>query len=173
MKVRRFILIAKVAFVVVPLVVSAVAQSAGQLPGCRAANSPAVSEVSPANPAYAHAADLALQLVRHRFIVICVAASKMTNMFEGQEGAALYRTTEGTFEALFLPNSQNFDEFQVLEQRQGDRYLYSFGGVPKPRQPSMTWDSDRPEYFVRHANQLIVVRDKQLATRIESAVAVP
>jgi hypothetical protein len=48
----------------------------------------------------------------------------MTGMFEGQEGAALYRTSLGDFDALFLPVSQRFDALQILERRQDGRYLY-------------------------------------------------
>jgi hypothetical protein len=163
----RFILFAAVPFLVVPLVDSAVAQSTSQSAGCSEVKWTALS---PRDPAYASAMDLAHQLTEHGFIVMCVAPSKMTDMFEGQEGAAVYKTNEGTFEALFAPKGQTFDGLQVIERYQRGRCLYSFWGVPKPRSASMTWDSDRPEYFIRHVNQFIVVRDKELAIRIEHAV---
>src|ERR1700730_15819237 len=52
--------------------------------------------------AYPDAMDLAQTLISHSFIVTCVSPSQMTDTFEGQEGAAVYRTNEGDFEALFL-----------------------------------------------------------------------
>lgn len=167
---KVFIFLGVIGLVIVPLVGSAVAQSTSPLAGCSDVNWP---PLSPLDPAYASALDFTQELTQHHFIVTCVAPSKMTDMFEGQEGAAIYRTNEGDFEALFLPKPQNFDKLQIVEQRQRGRYLYSFGGLPGPRQANLKWNSDRPEYLIKHVNQLIVVRDKQLATRIESALAEP
>jgi hypothetical protein len=67
--------------------------------------------------AYPDAMDLARTLISHSFIVTCVSPSQMTDMFEGQEGAAVYRTNEGDFEALFFAKAAEF------QQAAGDRAL--------------------------------------------------
>ena len=46
-------------------------------------------------------------------------------LFEGEVGAAIYKTSRGVFEALFLPQSRSFDELQIRERRDGASYLYS------------------------------------------------
>jgi hypothetical protein len=66
----------------------------------------------------------------------------MTDTFEGQEGAAVYRTNEGDFEALFLPKPQNFNKLQVIERYDGQSYRYSLCGAPR----AVARQSDR-EHF--------------------------
>src|SRR5438309_5032739 len=86
----------------------------------------AQAQLSSVDPVYVDAMELARYLIDHGFIVNCVQGSKMQHLFDGQKGAALYRTDRGSFEALFLSKTETFDALEVVEQRQGTRYLYSF-----------------------------------------------
>jgi len=137
-----------------------------QLAGCSDVNSPTFSE---SEAAYPDAMNLAQTLINHHFTVTCVSPSKMTDTFEGQTGAAVYRTKEGEFEALFLPKPQTFDKLRVIERRDGQRYRYSFEGRPKPW-PANLIDSAYRLYFVKHGNELIVAQDRKVASRIKVAI---
>lgn len=106
-----------------------------------------------ADPAYVDAMDLVRNLIDHGFIVKCVQASKWGNLFADQEGAALYRTDQGDFDVLFLPKDETFDAVQVIEQRQGDVYLYSFRGTP--HSPGRL--EGKKTDFIRSANLLFLV----------------
>jgi hypothetical protein len=121
----------------------------------------------PADPAYADAMELAQTLRNHGFAVQCVLQSKMVRLFEGQKGAALYRTNRGDFEALFLPKAQTF-AVQPNEARKNGRYIYSFSG--SPHSTGGPWDSARPTFFVQHSNQFLTTWDKQLATELDKAL---
>jgi hypothetical protein len=125
--------------------------------------------VKPDDPAYADAMNLARTLQAHGFIVKCVLQSKMIHIFEGQKGAALFRTDHGDFEALFLPTLQTFASVELIEWRENDRFLYSFRGSPPPTslQPI---DSAYPMFFDRHANQFFVTANRQLVASIAIAV---
>jgi hypothetical protein len=90
-------------------------------------------------------------------------------MFDGQEGAALYTTSVGEFESLFMAKPQNFDGLRVIERRSGRRYRYSFAGSPRPW-PANLIDSAYRMYFVKHDNELIVALDHQVAVRIKDAI---
>lgn len=70
--------------------------------------------LKPDNPAYANAMNLTRALQLHGFIIKCVLQSKMSDVFEGQKGAALFRTDRGDFEALFLPNTETFDSVEPV-----------------------------------------------------------
>jgi hypothetical protein len=120
------------------------------------------------DPAYADAMELAQALRNHGFIVKCVLQSKMTGLFEGEKGAALYRTNRGDFEGFFLPKTQTF-AVQPIETRKNGRYIYSFSGSPRSTRGS--WDSARPAYFIQHANQFFATWDEQLATELDKALA--
>ena len=54
----------------------------------------------------------------------------MANVFEGQLGAALYRTNRGDFEALFVTEPHTFSSLRLVERSEGGRYLYQFEGTP-------------------------------------------
>jgi hypothetical protein len=69
-------------------------------------------------------------LERNKISVRCILLSKMEGTFDGLEGAVLYRTDQGDFEALFLPRPQNFERLKVIERQEGSRYSYSFVGPP-------------------------------------------
>lgn len=162
MKVRPLAILAAV--VVVALVRPLVAQDGRQTTGCTSVNWPGLG---PSDPAYSEAMALAQTLADNGFTVQCIAPSTKTGMFEGQAGAALYRTNRGTFEAVFLPDPQNFDALQILEREVDGRYLYSFVGPPKPW-PANLIDASYPVYFVKTLNRLIVAHDKKLASHLES-----
>lgn len=136
----------------------------------------AQAQLSSIDPVYVDAMDLARNLVDHGFIVNCVQASKWGNLFDGQEGAALYCTDQGNFHVLFLPKPETFDAVQVVEQKQGDRYHYSFRGTPHS---SGRWEGQKTD-FIRAANLLFVVGSdsdngygpmRDLAGIIEDAVS--
>jgi hypothetical protein len=122
------------------------------------------------DPAYRDALVFARVLATDGFTVECMAPSKMTGTFEGQLGATLYRTKQGSFEALFLPNPQDFDGLQVRHQQVNGRYRYSFAGHPKPW-PANLLDAARPVYFLNNRNRLIVTQDKQLFGRLSATLA--
>ncbi len=95
----------------------------------------------------------------------------MENTFEGQEGAAVYRTDHGSFEVCFLPESGTFERLKVTEERKGgQRYLYRFTGPPQPW-PANLIDSAFPIYFVKDRNLLFVVEsNKPLAQMLKKLV---
>jgi hypothetical protein len=113
----------------------------------------AQAQLSSTDPVYVDAMDLARNLIDHGFIVSCVQASKWGNLFAGQEGAALYRTDQGDFDLLFLPKGESFDAVQVVEQRQGNLYLYSFRGSPHSSGRLEGKQTD----FIRSGNLLFLV----------------
>jgi hypothetical protein len=112
---------------------------------------------------------LAQTLQARGFIIKCVLTSKMGGFFEEQEGAALFRTNRGDFEALFLPKSKTFERLGIHERQENGRYIYSFEGIPKPG-PSTGIDSSRRWYFVKHAHMLLEVDDDALANDLRRAV---
>lgn len=137
-----------------------------QLQGCNEVNQPPLPA---SDAAYRDAMALAQTLIKRRFVVTCMSPSKMTGTFEGQDGAAVYRTNQGDFEALFLPHPKNFDKLQVIESQDGQRYRYSFVGPPEPW-PANLIDSAFRLYFVKHGSELIVAEDQQVAARVRSAI---
>jgi hypothetical protein len=167
MKVRQRITFAMVSLVVVTLVGPLRAQAGSQATGCAGANGPALQ---PSDSAYLDAVELARTLADHGFMVMRIVPSKRTGMFEGQQGAALYRTDQGSFEALFLPKPQNFDRLQIVERQESGRYLYSFAGRPTPW-PANLIDSPRPVFFLKHTNRLLVAYDKKLADHLGTTLA--
>ena len=121
----------------------------------------------PTDPAHTEAMELARTLNRRGIQVRCVLLSKEAQMFEGQLGAALFRTDRGDFEALFLPRSQSWDEMKVVQQREAGGYAkYQFQGSPKY---SGTWEG-KPIYFVKHRNQFLHSLDQQLVMRLRDAL---
>ena len=120
------------------------------------------------NPLYVDVMDLARNLIDHGFIVKCILPSKMENLFDGQKGAALYRTDRGEFDVLFLPKKDTFDAVEVVEQEQGAKYVYSFRGTPH----SPTRMEGKKTYFTKSGNLLFVVRrDADLAASIQAAAS--
>jgi hypothetical protein len=116
--------------------------------------------------AYSDAIALSRTLEKNGISVRCILLSKMDGTFDGQEGAALYRTDHGDFEALFLPRPQNFERLKVIERQDGGRYSYSFVGPPQPW-PANRIDAAFRMYFVKHQNVLFALTDKTLAATLE------
>jgi hypothetical protein len=101
---------------------------------------------------------------------MCIAPSKWTGVFDGQKGAALYKTDRGSFEALFLPKPQNFDQLQIIQREENGEYVYSFAGSPTAS-PANRTAGPRPVFFIKHTNRLIVAYDKEAADHIGAAFA--
>jgi len=121
----------------------------------------------PTDPAHTEAIHLAKTLSRHGIRVRCVLLSKQAQMFEGQLGAALFRTDAGDFEALFLPRLQSWDDLKIVQQHETGGYTkYHFEGSPKY---FGTWEG-RPVYFVKHRNQFLHSLDQQVVVKLRDAL---
>ena len=158
---------------VILLIASTQSSLLAQSPDCT--GEAAQAQLSSVDSVYVDAMDLARNLIDHGFIVKCVQASKWGNLFVNQEGAALYWTDQGGFDVLFLPKAETFDAIQVVEQRQGDLYLYSFRGTP--HSPGRL---EGKTNFIRSGNLLFLVGSdadngygpmRDLAAIIEDAVS--
>ena len=159
---RQNSLLATIALLVSVAVSPAAAQNTPQAARC--GDWP---RMEPTDPAYSDAMTLARVLAEDGISVSCIGPSTMNGLFEGEVGAAIYKTSRGVFEALFLPQSRSFDELQIRERRDGASYLYSFEGQPK----SSTADpmtASRPFHFLKNLNRLIVSRDKELVAHLEA-----
>jgi hypothetical protein len=123
------------------------------------------------NVVYRNAVSLSKILSGDGIGVKCILRSTMENMFEGQEGAAVYRTDHGSFEVCFLSRNGTFERLKVTEAHEGgQRYLYRFAGPPQPW-PSNLIDSAFPIYFVKDRNLLFVMEsNKVLAQMLEKLV---
>jgi len=143
--------------------------TSAQLSGCGPEEEQAA--LSSSEPFYRDAALLSKTLSRHGIGVKCIARSTMEGTFDGQEGAAVYRTDHGSFEVCFLPKNDTFERLKVTEQRKGgERYLYRFTGPPQPW-PANLIDSAFPIYFVKDRNLLFVVENNRpLAQTLEKIV---
>jgi len=119
--------------------------------------------IKPVDPIYSEAIDLAEVLRERGLTVKCVLPSKMANTFEGQAGAALYRTNHGDFEALFLKKPATFASVKATEAEKNGFYFYSFEGRPA----TSGWTSSRREYFVKNGSQMLVTREEQLAVYLD------
>ena len=120
------------------------------------------------SPVYIEANDLAQKLRAAEIQVQCIRQSKEEHLFDGQTGAAWFKTGQGVFEVWFLPEADSFDNLQVIEQSAGDgRFVYSFAGTP---QIGTVFDSSRRMQFIKHGNVLFEIwDDRTLAARIRSA----
>lgn len=116
-----------------------------------------------------HALELSQDLQRGGFAVRCILRSHWEGLFEGLVGAALYRTDRGDFEALFLAPPKTFDQLIVNERKEGDSWVYSFAGDPKP------WPVNRIEgrriHFVKDRSRLLLVLESDtLAASLHRAL---
>jgi hypothetical protein len=121
-----------------------------------------------ASPVYAEANDLAQRLQANGIQVQCIRRSKEEQLFDGQLGAAWFKTDQGLFEVWFLPEAESFSSLQVTEhsERNG-RFVYSFAGTP---QITTTFDSSRPMWFIKQRNLLFEIwGDSKLAARVSNA----
>jgi hypothetical protein len=120
--------------------------------------------------AYPYAIALSETLSTYGISVKCILTSTMNFTFDGQDGAATYRTAHGDFEVLFLPQPQTFDRLKVFERRHGARYSYRFKGPPQPW-PANLIESAFRIYFIRNRNVLFVVEvNKELAATLGKLV---
>jgi len=111
-------------------------------------------------PVYPEAIALSQTLSKHGVSVKCILLSIMEGTFDGQDRAALYRTDNGDFGVLFLPEPRTFDRLKVIERQDGERYSYRFKGPPRPW-PANLIDSSFRMYFIEMRNLLFVVENNQ------------
>jgi hypothetical protein len=121
------------------------------------------------DPVYAEGMELARTLENRGFVVGCVRSSKQAELFEGEKGAAWYKTKQGVFEVLFLPVSQNFEGLQIVaESKPGGRHTYVFQGTPHI---PTRMDSAKPMVFIKHNNLLFEVwGNEELAKQLAHAL---
>lgn len=128
----------------------------------------AQASLSTIDPIYVDAMELSRFFIEHGFIVRCVQGSKMQNVFEGQTGAALYVTDQGSFDVIFLRKEQNFSGVQLVELNEGKSHILSFGGTPPSR---FHMGGYQKTYFITFDNVLLVAwRDSQLAATIQNNI---
>jgi len=120
------------------------------------------------SPVYVEAEDLAQKLREAGIQVQCIRRSKEENLFDGQAGAAWFKTDQGAFEAWFLPEPESFGYLHVIEHSRGNgRFVYSFEGMPDIK---TTFESSKRIWFIKQRNVLFEVwGDSKLASRIRSA----
>lgn len=123
------------------------------------------------DPVYTDATEMGRTLSERGFVVECIHSSVEQHRFEGEKGAAWFKTDHGTFDVLFLPKGQSYDSLEVIEQpQQSGRYVYSFRGTPRIGSE----DSSKQMWFIKHGNALFSVwGDKQLAASLEQALQKP
>ena len=147
---------------------SACAQNSINLPwNCTGRDKEAQLQPSYGNyndPAYPHALRLFLTLTDRGVKVNCVARSKMEHFLTGEIGAAIFRTDEGSFEALFFSTQQQVQEVHLVERHDGDWYTHAVSTPP----PSITrtWDSIKPEHLVKHGNMLLMTFTSEKLARL-------
>jgi hypothetical protein len=133
----------------------------------------AEAQLRSTDPLYADAMEVGRDLIDHGLIVKCILTpSIFDGTFDGQSGSALYRTDRGEFWVLFLPKAETFDALQIMEQKQGETYVYTFRGTPTPHSPphSPLRMEARKAYFINSGNRLFVVMDDaDLAESIQTA----
>ncbi|HEX3227689.1 MAG TPA: hypothetical protein VHQ95_01920 [Pyrinomonadaceae bacterium] len=126
--------------------------------------------LQPTDKVYSTAMELAQTPRARDFTIKCVLHSKQEASFEGLEGAALFRTNRGDFEAIFLPKQETFEGLKVLERQENGWYIYSFEGEPKPW-PANRIESPRRIYFVKHSHMLLETSNDVLAEELRQAVS--
>jgi hypothetical protein len=127
----------------------------------------APDELKRTDPAYQEAMKLKEKLDRQGFGVTCVLPSKSIHVFDGQLGAAFYRTTVGDIDVMLVSESTDF-EIHVVETKKDGRYLYSFDG--KPRAIIPVWDASRPFYFIQVHNSMFATDNERVAQRLQAVV---
>ena len=128
--------------------------------------------LQPTDAAYSDAMELGSTLGEHGFAIRCILNSKLGTLFKGLAGSARYRTDRGDFDALFLHAPQTFAELQIAERQVRKKFVYTFSGK------SRAWainrlESDRREYFLKHANQLLILDDEQLRLKLQDTLNIP
>jgi hypothetical protein len=124
-------------------------------------------ELKRMDPAYEEAMKLKESFDRQGIEVICVLPSKISHIFEGQLGAAFYRTTIGVIDVMFMPASTDF-EVHVVKKKKDGRYLYSFDGTSRAVTPG--WDASHPWFFIQFHNSMFTTDDERVAERLRAVV---
>ena len=130
------------------------------------------AQLQPTDGIYGQALALSKELASGGFVTRCVLRSHMEGLFEDMLGAALFRTDRGDFEALFLAPPKTFDLLIVSERREGNHWVYSFEGRPRP------WAANRMEgrrtLFVKNGHRLLMVLENEpLAATLRRVLAPP
>ena len=120
--------------------------------------------------AYEEAMKFAQLLREHGFTVRSVHRSKMEGFFKGLNKAAFIRTDKGVVEVIFFDDPAGAEKVQVLEQREDERYIYSFNGQPQPKRNDW-FSSSHPVYFITHQNYLMLTSEKDLAASLKHTLA--
>jgi hypothetical protein len=124
----------------------------------------------PADPAYDDAIELMRAISEHGFTIKCVLTSKMGSFFGGLEGAALFRTTDGDFDALFLRSPKTFADLKINERHLKAGFGYTFAGKPSR---TNRMESVRRQYFLKNTNRLLVLSDDPLRIKLMRALNIP
>ena len=139
---------------------------------------PVAALLSSTDPVFADAMELKRSLESQGFVVHCMFPTKLGNIFQVEEGGvsrstiegeANFRTNYGDVEAVFVPKPQTFSSFKINERREDGGYFYKFAGTPR------VWAVNRFEspyryYFLKHDNQLLLVSNDRLGTRLKQAL---
>ena len=128
--------------------------------------------LQPTDAVYSDAMELGSALGEHGFAIRCILISKLGGLFKWVQGAALYRTDRGDFDALFLPAPQTFADLKIVEHQKKKGFAYTFSGK------SRAWainrlESERREYFLKHTTRLLILSDEQLRTKLQEALNLP
>jgi hypothetical protein len=126
------------------------------------------AELQDTNRAYGAAMELAEQLEADGFTLKCVFRSTLETLFEGAQGAGVYRTDRGDFEALFLPTTESVERLTIVQNHASARYVYVFR-VPFSSKSLARIDSPRPVYFIKGVNGILISQNGQLAAELRAA----
>jgi hypothetical protein len=129
------------------------------------------NQFPPSDHAYMDAMNFARNLAERGFAVQCILGSKWRDIFEGQEGAAYYRTVHGDFDVLFLPKPESWAALKIMEDRKknGSIYAYLFRGTPHIIGTAIYGPGI--SYFIKHGKALVFAwRNKQLAASLDAAL---
>ncbi len=112
------------------------------------------------SPVYADATNLARDLATRGIKVECIRRSKEEHLFEGQKGAAWFKTNQGIFEVWFLPNATAAAVAVAKVTSQ-----------PVP----VSLPSGPSEFFIQHQNVVFHVSlgDRALAASLQTAFRKP
>jgi hypothetical protein len=163
--------------VLVLLFVATHYQSFAQLPDCPTGE----ALLSASDPVYADVNELAQTLRNSGFVVRCVFPTHLGSIFrvvEGGverstiEGEANFHTNSGDVDVVFLPKPQTFSDFTITEHREDGGFIYTFAGTPRVWAVNR-FEGDRRWYFLKRDNQLLLVSNDKLRSRLEHALHLP
>jgi hypothetical protein len=108
------------------------------------------------SPVYRDATDLVRELASRGIAVECIRRSKEEHLFDGQKGAAWFKTVHGAFEVWFLPDA-------------GAAEAATAAVAARPAPISLP--SGPNQFFIQHENLVFHVGmgNQELATSIKNA----